>query len=593
MNLNKNKEFLYLTRNLWIHLNLKRKKQLFLLFITILLSATAEVISLGSFIPFLAALINRDELNNIRSFKFLIGFLGISSDESILLFLTLIFAFAAILATLTRLINLWVTERVVAGIGSDFSCDAFRKSLCQPYSVHLNKNSSELIKVITLQVDTTIKVINAFLRMVTSLFIFTFVFVFLVITDWQIAFLSIFSFSAIYGLIIKFSKRILLKNSEKIDFARFNQIKSIQEGLGSIRDVIINGKHHRYLKSYKAIDIPLRSWMAQNNLISASPRFVIEGISLVLISFLSFVLIQERGDSGNVIPIIGTIALAAQRMIPALQIIFKSWSSIKSNNAAIRAVFSVLDQEDFYQNIREYVNPLVFKKHIEFKNVFFKYRNSSSYVLKNIDLKINKGEVIGIIGETGSGKSSFIDLLMGLLQPTSGEILIDGKLIRNNQNLLHRWYATISHVPQDLYLNNTTIAENIAFGIKKNEIDYDHLKKVAEKAQILDFVLSLPYRFDTIIGERGINLSGGQRQRLSIARSLYKDASVIIFDEATSALDNKTENLIMQSLNDSTKEFTFIMVAHRLTSLKNCTKILKFNKGKLEKVLNSYQLDQD
>ena len=592
MKWNKNSEFLYLIKNLWINLRVKRKKQLAILFITILLSGVTEVISLGSFIPFLGALINRNDPNNIKSFNYLIKVFGIASDESILFFLTLMFALAAFIATATRLINLWFTEKVVADIGSDFSCDAYRKSLCQPYYLHLERNSSELIKIITLQVDTTIKVINQTLRMITSLFIFNFIFIFLLIADWKIAILSIVSFSSIYGLIVKLSKGILLKNSQKIDYARFNQIKSIQEGLGSIRDVIINGKQYRYLNSYKSIDIPLRNWVAQNNLIASSPRFLIEGISLILISFFSFFLIKQRGETSQVIPIIGTIALAAQRMLPALQQIFRSWSSIKSNNADIKAVFGILSKKNYQKDIREYVKPLILKKQIEFKNVFFKYNNSSDYVLKNINLKIAKGETIGIIGETGSGKSSFIDLLMGLLHPTRGEILIDGNLVNNNLDLIKRWHASISHVPQDIYLNDSTIAENIAFGLKKMDINLDQVKKVSEKAQISDFVSSLPNQFDTVIGERGINLSGGQRQRISIARSFYKEASVIIFDEATSALDNKTEKLIMKSLKNVSQDITFIMVAHRLTSLKNCNKILKFHKGKLEKVINGYDLNQ-
>lgn len=592
MKWHKNSELLYLIRNLWINLRLKRKKQLGILFITTFLSGFAEVISLGSFIPFLGALINKNDLTNLKSFDFLIKTFDKPSAESMLFFLTSLFALAAFIATVTRLINLWFTEKIAADIGSDFSCEAFRKILFQPYHVHIYRNSSEFIKIITLQVDTTIKIINQTLRMINSFLIFNFIFIFLLITDWKIAILSILSFSAIYGLIVTFSKGILLRNSQKIDYARFNQIKSIQEGLGSIRDVIINRKQARYLNAYKSIDIPLRNMVAQNSLISSSPRFLIEGISLILIAFFSLILIEQRGESIQVIPIIGTIALAAQRMLPALQQIFRSWSSIKSTSADIKAVFSILNQKNYHKGILQDVKPLNFKNQIEFRNVFFKYRDSPDYVLKNINLKIKKGEIIGIIGETGSGKSSFLDLLMGLLKPTRGEIFIDDNSM-HNYNLLQSWYAAISHVPQDVYLNDSTIMENIAFGIKKQDIDYDKVKRVAEKAQILNFVFSLPKKFETIIGERGINLSGGQRQRLSIARSLYKDASIIIFDEATSALDTKTEKSIMNALKNVGQDITFIMVAHRLTSLKNCTKILKFHKGKLEKVLNEHQLDQD
>ena len=587
-----NNTFFYTFENLWLFLRHKRKKQLLLLLITIFLSGFAEIISLGSFIPFLGALINSESLNKYPIFINLTKFLGIKSDNYVILLFAIIFAIAALIATLTRLINIWYTEKIVAAIGSDFSCDAYKKSLFQPYDIHIQRNSSEIIKTITLQVDTTITVINQTLRMITSAVIFLSILFFLIYTDWQIACVSVISFTSVYGLIIKFSKKILVSNSKKIDISRFKQVKLIQEGFGSIRDVIINRKQIEYLDSYKSVDLPLRNRLAQNRLISNSPRFLIEGISLIFISFLSFFLIEDRGSSSQVIPIIGAIALAAQRMLPALQQIFRSWASIKANSADLEAVFKLLGQKISSKQIYNKVEPFNFSNDVKFKNVYYKYKNGTKYVLRDINLKISKGEMIGIIGETGSGKSSFVDLLMGLLKPSKGNIYIDGQKLNNNFDLLQKWYATISHVPQDLYLNDTSIADNIAFGVRKKDVNYDQIYDVSARAQILDFILSLPNGFDTVIGEKGVNLSGGQRQRISIARSLYKKSSIVIFDEATSALDNKTEALIMKSIENLSKDITIILVAHRISSLKNCSKIFEFDKGKLKNVLTKFEIDQ-
>ena len=593
--INQNKEesnnSIHLIRQLWNRLHIKRKKQLFILLITILFSGFSEIISIGSFIPFLSVLTSS---NNISSQGFFINFLNsisINSNISVLFLLTISFSLAALLTIFIRLLNIWYTERLVALIGHDFSFEAYKKTICQPYDVHLYRNSSELIKIITIQIDKTINVINQALRMITSIFLLIFIFSFLIFIDWQIALLSMLFFSLTYYLIVFFSRKKLVKNSKKINTTRSLQIQSIQEGLGSIKDLIINNKQFEYINYYKNIDLPLRNWVAENRLISNSPRYLIEGISLIFISLISYLLFIQKNDSREIIPILGAIALGAQRMLPHLQQVFKSWASIKSNSADLRSVLKTLDQP-FDRKLLSYVhNPFNLNLEIQFENVFFKYKGSEEYALKSVNLKIFKGEKIGIIGTTGSGKTSFIDLLMGLMDPESGEIKIDNKSLRGNTSLKKEWYASISHVAQDIYLIDNSIAQNIAFGIKKNEIDFERLINAAKKAQIYEFVSSLPRGFDTVIGERGINLSGGQRQRIAIAKSLYSESSLIIFDEATSALDNRTEEKIMESINRLDNEHTIIMVAHRLSTLKSCKKIFRFNKGKLEQTIEDFDIN--
>ncbi len=592
----KNKKYsnnsIYLIRQLWKRLNIKRKRQLFILLITILLSGFSEIISIGSFIPFLSVLTSSNN-NKLEGFFIdVLNSISLKSNLSLLFLLTITFSLAAFLTILIRLLNIWYTERLVALIGHDFSFEAYKKTICQPYDVHLYRNSSELIKIISIQIDKTIAVINQSLRMITSIFILIFLFSFLIIADWQVAILSMLFFSLTYYFIVFSSRKKLVQNSQKINTNRSLQIKSIQEGLGSIKDLIINNKQFEYINYYKNIDLPLRKWLAQNRLISNSPRYLIEGISLIFISFISYLLFVQRNDSSEIIPVLGAIALGAQRMLPHLQQVFRSWASIKGNSADLRSVLKTIDQS-FDKDILSYIkSPLNFSSEIEFKNVSYKYKGSRTLALNDINLKIFKGEMVGIIGTTGSGKTSFIDLLMGLIDPYSGEIKIDNKSLKGNTLLKKKWYASISHVAQDIYLLDNTIAQNIAFGIKRSEIDFEKLINAAKKAQIYEFVLSLPKGFETVIGERGINLSGGQRQRIAIAKSLYSESSLIIFDEATSALDNKTEEMIMESINTLDNKYTIIMVAHRLSSLKNCKKIFKFNKGVLEKIIENFDINK-
>ncbi len=583
---------IHLISQLWHRLHVKRKKQLFILLVIILLSGFSEIISIGSFIPFLSVLTSSNDYQPQGFFINVLNSLSIKSNFSMLFLLTITFSLAALLTIFIRLLNIWYTESIVALIGHDFSFEAYKKTICQPYDVHLYRNSSELIKIITIQIDKTINVINQALRMITSIFLLIFIFSFLIFTDWQIAIVSMLFFSLTYYFIVFLSRKKLVRNSKKINNTRSLQIQSIQEGLGSIKDLIINNKQFEYINYYKNIDLPLRKWVAQNRLISNSPRYLIEGISLIFISLISYLLFIQRNDSREIIPILGAIALGAQRMLPHLQQVFKSWASIKSNSADLRSVLKTIDQSFDKELLININRPFNFSSEIEFKNVFFKYKGSKEFALNNINLKIFKGEIIGIIGTTGSGKTSFIDLLMGLMDPYSGEIKIDNKSLQGNTNLKKEWYASISHVAQDIYLLDKSIAQNIAFGIKRNEIDFERLINASKKAQIYDFILSLPKGFDTVIGERGINLSGGQRQRIAIAKSLYSDSSFIIFDEATSALDNKTEEMIMESINTLDNKYTVVMIAHRLSSLKNCKKIFRFKNGVLEKTMEDFDINK-
>ena len=297
-------------------------------------------------------------------------------------------------------------------------------------------------------------------------------------------------------------------------------------------------------------------------------------------------LVKNTNKELLIIPTIGTMALGAQKLLPALQQIYNSWAGVKGMSSSIYGVLKMLEQEMNIQNTYKSIKPYVLKSGIKFRNVSFSYGNDSKkYDIRDLNLTINKGQVVGIIGKTGSGKSTFVDLLMGLLKPTKGEILIDENNLYDEKNYktLSSWRSAISHVPQDIYLSDNSIEENIAFGENLSQISRIKVKKAAKFAQIESFIANLPEKYGTYVGERGIRMSGGQRQRIAIARAIYKNSKILVLDEATSALDTKTEREVMSSINKVSKNLTLIIIAHRKSTILNCDRILHIENGRIIK----------
>ena len=274
--------------------------------------------------------------------------------------------------------------------------------------------------------------------------------------------------------------------------------------------------------------------------------------------------------------------MAVQRLLPSLQIIYSQWGFIKGSKASQEKILSILDEPIEYKLNRSF--KFAFKNNIHLKSVLFKYSKSSEIILNSINLKIYKGEKIGFVGKTGSGKSTLVDIIMGLLEPVSGTLAIDDKDLyhEKNKKYLYSWRSLIAHVPQNIYLADSTIAENIALGCNLKEIDFERLNQVAEKAQILEYILKNPNGFYQRVGERGTLLSGGQRQRIGIARALYQRKSLLILDEATSALDSGTELNVMESIKDLSKDMTVLIISHRISTLTYCDRIFRVENGKLK-----------
>jgi ATP-binding cassette subfamily B protein len=368
-------------------------------------------------------------------------------------------------------------------------------------------------------------------------------------------------------------------NSQRIAHQQSQVVKALQEGLGGIRDVLLDGAQPVYCKIYRDADYALRRAQGNNLFIAGSPRFFMEALGMALIAALAYVLSYRSGGIAQALPLLGALALGAQRLLPAMQQIYAAWATIVGSYASLKDTLELLDQPLPTELLERVAEPLHFKKAIQFRGVRFRYTNEGPMVLDGFNLLITKGARVGFVGSTGSGKSTTLDLLMGLLTPTEGEILIDSQPL--NCYRLRAWQQAIAHVPQSIYLADTTLAENIAFGVSRDSIDFNRVKQAARQAQIADFIETSSQGYQTHVGERGIRLSGGQRQRIGIARALYKQASILVFDEATSALDNVTEQTVMDAIEDLSSDLTILIVAHRLSTVRSCDTIVELDLGKL------------
>jgi ABC-type multidrug transport system fused ATPase/permease subunit len=348
--------------------------------------------------------------------------------------------------------------------------------------------------------------------------------------------------------------------------------------LGGIRDVLLDGTQPVYCEIYRKADYGMRR--AYGNIIfaSASPRFAMEALGMVLIAALAYGISRTSGGVAAALPVLGALAFGAQRLLPALQLGYAAWAQISGSQASLAYTLELLEQP-LSPDATVPATALPFRTSARLEGVWFRYTNNGPWVLSNIDLVIRKGARVGFVGTTGAGKSTALDVLMGLLPPTQGDLLVDGERVVGSR--VRAWQRAIAHVPQSIFLSDDSFAENIALGVARNAIDMARVRQAAHQAQIGDFIESRPQGYDARVGERGIRLSGGQRQRIGIARALYKNASVLIFDEATSALDNATEQSVMDAIESLDRELTILLIAHRLTTVRRCDVIVELEHGRV------------
>jgi ABC-type multidrug transport system fused ATPase/permease subunit len=562
------------------HLSRRRLRQFWLLMSLMLISAFAEVVSLGAVLPFLGILVAPEHLFSHPIVAGVVRDWGITSADQLVLPLTVAFAAAALMAGAIRILLLWASTRLAVAIGTDLSIEIYRRTLYQPYRVHAARNSSEVISGITNKVNGVVfGVLLPLLTLVSSIVLLVAITLALITIDPMVASMAAVGFGATYALITWMTRRRLHRNSQRIAKEQTQVVKALQEGLGGIREVLLDGTQPVYCDIYRQADNPLRRAQGDNSFISGSPRYVMEAMGMALIAALAYALSRQVGGIATALPVLGALAIGTQRLLPALQQSYSAWASIAGHHATLADAIALLDQHLPAELLQPVPAPLLFQNAVRFDAVRFRYAGDGPWVLDGLNLSIPKGARVGFVGSTGSGKSTTLDLLMGLLMPTEGELLVDGQPISGNR--VRAWQQTIAHVPQSIYIADTTLAENIAFGVPPHTIDLDRVQYSARQAQIANFIESSPEGYQAYVGERGIRLSGGQRQRIGIARALYKQASVLVFDEATSALDNATEQSVMDAIKGLSSDLTILLVAHRLTTVRHCDIIVELKHGQV------------
>jgi len=505
--------------------------------------------------------------------------LGITQPQDLILPLTILFATAALLAGGIRILLNYAQLKLAHTIGAEFCSKIFERTLHQPYLTHITRHSSEILSGVE-KGSRIIGIVFLPLLQTTSSVILVFAIVItLTIVQPAIALTSFGGFIIIYWSLYQLSRKNLQKNSQIIAHAANEYNKTIQEGLGGIRDVILDGTQKIFSNYFQKTYYDYQIKQASNQTLSLLPRFGVEALGMVLIALLALWLSYTTEGILSAIPILGALTLGAQRMLPLVQLIYGSVVRLRGNIQSVKDALVLLEQ---IQPKVKALPQLSFQKEIRLEKVGFQYAVDTPYVLEDFSLTIPKGSRMGIKGTTGSGKSTLLDILMGLLEPQKGSISIDGITLSSYESR-KAWQRYIAHVPQHIFLSAATIAENIAFGIPKKEINVQRVQECATIAQIAATIETMPKGYETQVGERGIRLSGGQRQRIGIARALYKNAEVLILDEATSALDEQTEQKLMETLDTLNQDLTVVMVAHRLSTLQNCDFILNLERDSVEK----------
>jgi ATP-binding cassette, subfamily B, bacterial PglK len=551
-----------------------RRRQFFLVLLLMLAGTVAELATIGAVIPFLALLAKSPKESAIVS-TFVPG-----ADP--LLIATMVFMLFAILAGLVRIQLARSSRSLIFRLGHELTMEIQRRVLLQPFSFHVHRNTSTLLtalnKTETLVYDVLLPSMRAMTGGVTAICVTALLLFVAPLTTLAVA----AALALTYALISATSRARLSANSAIVETSYDARLQVVQESLGGIRDVIIDDSQSMYLREFGAIDSRLAAARATTQFIGIAPRYLIEMVGMIVIAAIALVSADRAGGIAAALPILGALALGAQRLLPLVQEVYSGWSTLEGQRSIFGQIIALL-RLPVSPIPAAPVAPLSLRREITIDKVSFSYPTRGRAALDQVTLNIARGSMLALVGPTGSGKSTLLDVFMGLLEPDDGRILIDD--VRLEPATERQWHRSIAHVPQSIFLADSTIARNIALSLPDSPADNDRIVECARKAQLHDFVMSLPAGYETYVGERGVRLSGGQRQRLGIARAIYKDAPILVLDEASSALDDVTEAAVMSSLDELRREGrTIVIVAHRLSTIRHCDLVARLDHGRLVQV---------
>ena len=569
---------MFLAKKSWLLLNRKQKKYMIFIFALIFFAIILESLSVGIVLPLISVLLRGDIDNSFFSFLFSFGNFSGNNLIYIGLFVTfLIFIFK----NLALAFNLWQSTKFLRNLEFELTKRLFKYYLTSDYIFFLQNNSGHLYRNLTTIISSFIAYFKAQMIFLSEVIVFLGIAGILFYVDFLGTTIILFSVGVISFVIyiLTIGKISFFGKERNIVGGELN--KHLLQGMASAKDVKILDREEDLIYQ---VDKNLSKMTKLNQVIQfigGLPRFSFEVLIVFIFSTLIFVMIESKRDMVDVIQYLGIFAVASYRIIPGATRILTSFQTIKYMEPSVRLLLNEFN----LKNIKKYkkentINSLQFDNEINLKNLFFSYSQRKDFSLSNISMNIKKGNSIGIIGETGSGKSTLINLIIGLLEPSRGVVEVDKINIHSN---LSKWFEKIGYVPQSVYLTDDTIKKNIAFGLRDENINDLSIKQAIEKASLNKFIDTLPNGLDTVVGEKGIRLSGGQQQRIGIARALYRNPEILILDEATSSLDQMTESKIMDSVHTLKGEKTLIIITHRLFTVERCDKIFFIEKGKVTK----------
>ena len=561
----------------------ERKKAVQLL-IMIIVMALLDMIGVASILPFMAVLTNPSliETNMILNFMFRTsGLLGVENNQQFLFSLGVLVFATLLISLIFKALTHYVQVQFVHMSGYSIGNRLVIRYLHQPYSWFLTRHSADLGKTILSEVQQIISAgMYPLMELIAKSMVTFAIIALLIVADPQIALIAGFLLGGTYGFIFYFIRPYLNKiGSERL---KHNQIRftAISEAFGAAKEIKVGGLEKTYVGVYSSSAKTFASNEASSKVVALLPRFVLEAIAFGGILLYILYTMGQKETFISALPILSLYVFAGYRLMPALQQIYTSLTRLTFVGPSLDNLYNDIKNlkplnEDEDQSV------LSFNKSIDLKNIHYNYPNTSRAALKNVSFTIPVKSTVGIIGATGSGKTTVVDIVLGLLEASDGTLEVDGKIITNKN--ARSWQRSIGYVPQHIYLSDDSVAANIAFGIDPKNINQSAVERAAKIANLHEFIKEeLPQKYQTTIGERGIRLSGGQRQRIGIARALYHGPQVLILDEATSALDNQTEKGVMEAINDLSKNITTIIIAHRLSTVKNCNKIFLLEKGQLK-----------
>ncbi len=556
-----------------------RKLYIIVFFLFLFFSAFFEISLLAFLYVLIKAFMDPSYYSGNFFFDFFLNFFNVDSNNQLILYFSFFFILTCIISGFFRLFFYYLISRFVYFFGKNITSMCYQKMIFQDYKNLFSKNTNDILSIFQKMPIVNNSVFNTLLMIYNFV---TFIFIFLILTyiNFKVTIAATFFFLVIYFIVILMFKKKMFSNATKVSNEQATNLKIVRETFNGFRDILINNYQNFYNKLFiKSYSILIKG-TEENRFFYSAPRPIIETFLLASIGIIISFNAGSYSSLEKLLPIIAVIAVASQRILPILNQLYAGHMSNVDATPATTFILNFINKPAT-PNKQKKIKPLKFKNKISIKNLTFSYSSNELKVLKNINLEIPAGSRVGIIGKSGSGKSTLADLILGLLNPTQGTILVDGKSI---SKVKHAWFSNVASVPQNIFMTDQSIAENIAFGKEKNKIKLAEVKEAAEKAQISQFIEQKDNKYNSLIGEKGFKMSTGQRQRIAIARALYKKSKLIIFDEATSSLDSNSEKNILNTIFGlSRKKYTLILISHKLSNLKNCDSIFKVQNSKIIK----------